>query len=213
MNWYKKAQSKYQTKDGRLITFQIEPLFESSDRRGWVVHKITAIVDNKEAGYIKLSYIPREKWDQTYQGNVWKFRRLALGHCDVSDELAERNNDEEIRKYFEENYNWRNSEYYTQREKEKAQKEMKLYEQYFVDKPIVDFISAEEEFRRQRVAYNLHIFASEWLKTLGLKLWLSYCRTDLGKCFYDAKLLELKRYKYRNKMEGGFRRTREYVRV
>ena len=123
MNWYKKAQSKYQTKDGRLITFQIEPLFESSDRRGWVVHKITAIVDNKEAGYIKLSYIPREKWDQTYQGNVWKFRRLALGHCDVSDELAERNNDEEIRKYFEENYNWRNSEYYTQREKEKAQKE------------------------------------------------------------------------------------------
>ena len=187
MNWYKIALNQYQTKDGEPITFQVTPFSESNDERGWVVHKIDAFLDNKEAGYIKLLYIPREKWDQIYQGNIWKFRKIALGNYDPEQ--------------------WLKSE------KEKASDEMKLYELYFVDKPIVDFISTQEEFRRQRIAYNLHMYASEWLASQGLKLWLSYCRTDMGKCFYNSELLNLRKYRYKNTMGEGYRKTREYVSV
>lgn len=213
MNWYKIAINQYQTKEGRPITFQVTPFSESNDRRGWVVHKIDAFVDNKEAGYIKLSYIPREKWDQIYQGNIWKFRKIALGNYDVSDELVEKNDDAEIKMDHGLRYGWSNSEYWLESEKEKASNEMKLYELYFVDKPIVDFISTQEEFRRQRIAYNLHMYASEWLASQGLKLWLSYCRTNLGKCFYNSELLNLRKYRYKNTMGAGYRRTREYVDV
>lgn len=223
MNWYKIAINEYQTKNGKPITFEVQAFSETIDRRGWIVHKITALVDGKKAGYIKVSYIPRERWNNIYKNNVWKFRYIAMGNFDVPDNLIEKNDDTAIaidhaKRYHafieetEEDILKRGS-WWMEREKKRAMREMKLYELYFVDKPVVDFIGTEEEFQRQRVAYNLHMYASEWLGSFGLKLWLSYCRTDQGKCFYDAKLLKLKNYRYRNKMDSGFRQVREFVDV
>jgi len=209
MKIYKISQ-QYQTKDGRPITFKELPFNEANDKRGWVVHKIEAYVNGEYAGYINLSYIPKEKWNDIYKGNIWRFRDLALGHSDVPDELLNAS-DEAIAKDHADKYGF-SSKYWMESEKEKATQEYKMYELYFVDKPIVDFIRTEEKFQRQRVSYALHQYANEWLKNnFGLHLWLSYCRTDNGKCFYDSKLLELKKYKYPQKMTDGYRRTREYV--
>ena len=78
MNWYKKSQTlEYTTKDGLPITFEDLP-FNEENRRGWVFHKINATINGEQAGYIKLSYIPKEKWNSLYNDNIWKFRRLCL---------------------------------------------------------------------------------------------------------------------------------------
>lgn len=237
MNWYKNAQ--YKTKEDKEITFQELPFNENNDKRGWIVHRINAFINNEYAGYINLSYIPKEKWDSIYHGNIWKFRHIALGHYDIKDELIEKNDDQAIaedhfqkyghggmskelydRMYHDPSKTYEecmvddreNATYWMESEKEKALNEYKMFELYFVDKPIVDFIRTEEKFQRQHVALSLHQYANEWLqKNFGLHLWLSYCRTDMGKCFYDSKMLELKKYRYKTKMRGGYRQTREYM--
>jgi len=203
---------QYQTKDGRPITFKEIPFKEDTDQRGWVVHDIEAFINGELAGYIKCSYIPKEKWDNIYKNNIWKFRRVALGNYDIPDELIEKNNDEEIAKDHAKRYEYGNAEYFVQKEKEKAKKEYQMYYLYFVDKPIVDFIRTYEKFQRQHVALALHNYMNQWLQdNFGLHLWLSYCRTDKGKCFYDSNMIKVKQYKYRQKMIGGYRKTREYI--
>jgi len=238
MKLYRIAQTTYSTKDGRPITFEALPFNENKDKRGWVVHKINAYINNEYAGYINLSYIPKGKWDSIYHGNIWKLRKLANGHYDIPDEIVESNDEKLITEDHYERYNRpmprehyekyprnfgqtyeeyveackESAVYWTQSEKEKAIHEYQMYELYFVDKPIVDFIRTEEKFQRQHVALALHNYANQWLKNnFGLHVWLSYCRTDMGKCFYDSKLLEIKQYKYKQKMTGGFRQKREYM--
>lgn len=202
----------YTTKDGRPITFKELPFNENVDERGWVVHKIEAYVGGELAGYIKLSYIPREKWDNIYHGNLWKFRKIAKGHRDVSDDLIEKNDDRAIAEDHKKDYPWSDGEYFVKHEKENAERQYRMYELYFVDKPIVDFIRTEDNFLRQHVALALHEYANQWLKdNFGLKVWMSYCRTNTGQCFYNADLLKLKKFKYREKMTGGFRQEREYM--
>lgn len=223
MNWYKLAQ-EYKTKERKPITFQEFPFSETKDKRGWICHDIKAFVDGEEAGYIKMSYIPKEKWEEIYHGNIWIFRKFAMGHYDVSENFLNATDEEIAKDHFEKYYgyateihpedtenNKKQAQYWVENEREKAEREYKLYYLYFVDKPLVDFIRTNEKFRRQRIAYTLHQYANKWLKEkFGLKLWLSYCRTDNGKCFYDSKLLDLKKYKYQQQTKP-FRRTREYM--
>ena len=73
-------------------------------------------------------------------------------------------------------------------EKKRAAEDYNAYEKYFVDKPIVDFISTESNFRGQQIALNLHFYAKEWLRSnFGLKLYMSTTLTpgeSGGQAFY-----------------------------
>ena len=57
---------EYKTKDGRDITFDIIEDEEGDNNRGWQVDKISAFVDGIFAGYIKIGYIPKERFDRYY---------------------------------------------------------------------------------------------------------------------------------------------------
>ena len=198
--------SSYVTKDNREITFEAIPFNENKDKRGWVFHKIHAFVDGVPAGYIKLSYIPKEKWDSIYK-SVWTFRRLMHGNYVVPEEL-DLADDKTIQKYLKGKYTCPED---VKSKREDLERVMPMYYRYYVDKPIVDFVRVEDKFRKLGVAKALHLYANEWLKqNFGLKLWLSYSRTDAGKSFYDNVSLPLKKYRYNEPM-GDFRKVREHL--
>lgn len=55
------------TKDGREITFRREENVEGKrTNRGWRVDKVTAFVGGEEAGYLSISYIPKEAFKYFY---------------------------------------------------------------------------------------------------------------------------------------------------
>ena len=56
----------YQTKNQKPIEFKITEDFEGDNNRGWRVDRIDAFVDGNHAGYIKLSWIPQERFDKWY---------------------------------------------------------------------------------------------------------------------------------------------------
>jgi hypothetical protein len=53
------------TKDGRPLTFTLQKDIEG-ENRGWQLDIITAFLDGEEAGYLKISYIPKHKFDAHY---------------------------------------------------------------------------------------------------------------------------------------------------
>lgn len=174
----------YFTKDGRPITFDVHPFAEDSDPRGYVVHHIYAIVDGKRAGYIKLSYIPKDRWDKAFP-TVWHFRRRQLGHGDIPESIL--GNWKAMLKHIGESYSWTDPQFYLESAIAKATKEYSQMKGWVVDKPIVDFISTDQGgLQKQGVAVALHLFASEWLKKeFGLRLWFSTLMTPAGRRFYD----------------------------
>lgn len=57
---------EFKTKDGDQIKFLITPDSEGDKNRGFQVDRIDAFVDSHHAGYIKLSYIPEERFREWY---------------------------------------------------------------------------------------------------------------------------------------------------
>ncbi len=55
------------TKDGREITFNILEDEEGDNNRGWQVDRILAQVEGMPAGYISLTYIPKERFCRYYR--------------------------------------------------------------------------------------------------------------------------------------------------
>lgn len=55
-----------QTKTGKTVEFRIEKDSDIAVKPAWRVDKITALVEGEEAGYIKLSWIPEEKFRKQY---------------------------------------------------------------------------------------------------------------------------------------------------
>ena len=67
---------KYKTKDGKKIRFKAQANFEDRGlNRGWILHKIDAYVDDRLAGYIKISYIPKRNLEEQYP-TVWHYKGM-----------------------------------------------------------------------------------------------------------------------------------------
>lgn len=56
----------YKTKSGNPIEFKIHEDIEGDNNRGFIVDQIDAWVDGKHAGYLKLSWIPQDRFDAWY---------------------------------------------------------------------------------------------------------------------------------------------------
>jgi GNAT superfamily N-acetyltransferase len=64
-------------------------------------------------------------------------------------------------------------------------KKFKDFINFHVDKPLVDYIKVNEEFRRKRIAIALYSKAAEWLSESGLKLYASGIQTDAAKAAWE----------------------------
>lgn len=181
----------YVTKAGQQITFKVyekDPK-DKAVNTGWILHRIEASVDGLPAGYLKISYIPKALWDK-YFPTVWDWKAEFGGWGRYHGEgekpnlslldtylmvtrytSMDRFNDYDYRKIIP------TEQEMTQFLKRMEKQYLPAYKEaqaFHVDKPMVDYIHVEDDFRRQGIATALYKFGARWLaKTKGLPLYAS----------------------------------------
>jgi GNAT superfamily N-acetyltransferase len=208
------VEQEFQTKLGNPIEFKIYERSPDSDRmdRGWALHKIEAYVGGKEAGYIKISYIPRANFEKEYASIIQYVDKITgtgfgipkiyrRGGEYVSDyfdqlplEVQVKALDVEWPYYFDRN---KKPEEHTEKEllnlkrkfferiEKKYGAQFRDFESYMVDKPIVDYINVEKPFQRQRIGAALYEYAARWLAKKGYKLYASGLQTPKAKASWQ----------------------------
>lgn len=200
-------EAPVQTKTGHKITFKVfEKSPDPNDQNmnlGWVVHKIIAYVNGEEAGYIKISYVPKENVSKFYP-TVFEYAANLGGRYQLKD-YSNKSIIEQIialDKYpyqfssKEEQENLKNLstneliKLKSRSEKEYIQ-EYNLQQQYdnfidfYVDKPLVDYIMVYDAFKRSRIGENLYVVTSKYLAKKGLKLYASSLQSPEAKASWN----------------------------
>lgn len=62
---------EYVTKDKQKLTFTVKENIPEIEGSAWIVHKITAYLGNEEVGYIKVSYIPKGKFNYYFPNIIY----------------------------------------------------------------------------------------------------------------------------------------------
>lgn len=201
---------EFETKHGDAITFDRQENFEHHRVRGdsqWVVHRVTALVDDIEAGYLNISYIPKENlrgssllnfmdiqgWPLDLKGKNWK----GLDRKGKEQAL------ETIIKYTSSYSRWQTAfdaipgmsdddlnkridAYEHRLRKSKHGRAYKEFYSFHVDKPLVDYIKVEPMFKRQGIGTALYQEGSKWMKEKGMVLHASGTQSDEAKATWDA---------------------------
>lgn len=212
---------EYKTKSGKDITFEYHEDFEGDKNRGWQVDKIDAYVDGEYAGYIKLSYIPKERFKRYYPsvlnfmtqiggGHILPYKKGDVDYKTLSDEELTKVLKNLIHKSRRYRSIWDDKEIPNERKEiiaaiddiiknglKHSNDEFKKFAEYWVDKPIVDYIrvfgegedrsqprfgvhasDSPTDFKRQRIGTALYLEAADYLKQKGLKLYASGLQSD-----------------------------------
>lgn len=182
-----------------MCSFIRESDIEGNKNRGWIVHKITAYdLTGASIGYIKISYISKERYNEWYKCPL-DFMNHIMGwpivreYCDSVKSTTESITHKSIQAASW--YLWHNNDLYnkipsmSQEElnnlfiainrdvKKDYNKKLKEFYHFHVDKPIADFISVGESFRRVGVGTKLYLEGSRWMRENGLRLHASRCQT------------------------------------
>ncbi|WP_018234239.1 GNAT family N-acetyltransferase [Thioalkalivibrio thiocyanodenitrificans] len=175
---------RYATKQGEPIV--MERLEDTEPHnRGWVVHSVDAWIGRSRAGYLKISYIPRENLKALYKHGIWDWLRkikgrvgmsfgvgtlefakqAALGFCSYDTYLKLERGEMPIDEALE----------LLEAVERRHQRSYREFLGWFVDKPVVDFVGVEEEWRRRGIGTALYIEATRWMNERNLRLYGSTC--------------------------------------
>lgn len=202
----------YTTKSGLKIELEYKPFVE--DRKGlgmWDLHEVDAFINGKNVGYVKISYVPKER-----APDIFEFSKIAGQH---SIAKAYKSKDErklaiEISRYFDMSvinnlHSWEKGTWEDKwsssppppddMEKwwgDTIEKMKKVYVdrtrqfykdfiRYWVDKPLIDFINVEKEYRRKGIAVILYLAAAKWMNMNGLRLYASGTQSDSAKASWE----------------------------
>ena len=193
----------YETKDGTPITFKVYDKDPNDNVVApWVLHKIEAYVGGQLAGYLKISYIPHTVFDKEIP-TVWDYKYKLSGWSadgrNRFDDPQPLTVTEAYRMATRYTAMYLYNEYdkgITPSEKEQAAFLKKLEKQYLpdfqkfeafhVDKPMVDYIRVQDDFKRQGVATALYKYGARWLaKTKQLPLYASGLQQPEAKAAWD----------------------------
>lgn len=199
---------EYSTKRGQDIDLQYIPDSEGDNNRGWQVDQIDAYVDGEKVGFIKVSYIPHERWVKNYP-SIFNYMAEINGKRYLfpfkkTDIHYERLTDEEQRNLLKRLKNDqrygsdKDVEQLTNREvlqslRDIEQKllngqqgvQFKQFKNFHKDKPLVDYIKVDEQWRRQGIGEALYQAAALWMKQKGMKLYASGLQSDEAKASWD----------------------------
>lgn len=206
---FKEIINEYKTKLGQEITFTFDKDIES-ENRGWIVDKITAYVEGLSAGYIKIENIPQEQFENYYptifnfmaqiagMGNILPLNKRHLHYNELTDDELDKLIKSIGGIYSKYSDYWNEYIPVPENRDQKLElisdmeKNLDLTREKFdkfventVDKPLVAYISVEEEFQRNRIAIALYFTAADWLKKQGLKLYASGNQTGSSKTVWD----------------------------
>lgn len=174
-----------------------------------MVDQINAYDDLQRVGFLAIAYIPRKNWikyfpdvfsfvmfqgkrffPREYFGVPWKqipldvlrdtliSARLYIDGYMPHEEQSRVPylSDEEIIK------EWKDLE---KRTNKKFKKQMQEYENYFVDKPYIDYIKVIPEYQRQGIGSALYKAGYEWMKSKGMKLHASGTQSQMAQAAWD----------------------------
>lgn len=195
------------------VTFTYHEDVEGDKNRGWRVDRIDAHLPGveKPVGYLKISYIPKERWEAHFptmlnflakmQGqSVLPYRSESRDYHDIPPEelktniqhaaiaLSDRYPSMEEFKRLENlplDQVVPEFEKFEKYAKKKFALQYRRYKQYYVDKPIVDFIRVEEPYQRQGIGIALHRAGHEWMKKRGLPYYASGSQTAEAKAVWQ----------------------------
>ncbi len=220
--------SLYRVRDD--LEFRYIDATNSRRDRCWRVDKITAHLDGQEIGYLKTCYIPAENFERyfpgilnwlceseglpvlPYQHRTTAWRQIpvdALRGCVYYMAQAARIGSNSSCRMSEEAKTapvTRVLEMITGLEKllkEERGLSFRRFRSYHVDKPIVDFISVEERFRRQGIGTALYRAGYEWMRRRGLPFYASTCQSELAKLAWQSMSARFKVEKIRERATAG----------
>ncbi len=196
---------EYETKKKQEIIFKVKEDIEGDKNRGFKLDQLTAYVDGKEVGYIKIENIPKERYERYYPTIVNYVSQIGgtpiLPHEKRHLHWKELET-EELRNSVKTAY-WGvlHKDYSMDEEfkvlpredlekmmqdailpiKKRYGKQFKEFVDHHVDKPFVAYIHVEKDLRRQRIGAAMYLTAAKWLKKQGLRLHASVGQTAEAK--------------------------------
>lgn len=192
--------NELKTKSGDEITFDIDMDSESDQtfNSQWIVHKITPLINGKEAGYLKISYVPKERMkkhfptllnfglaqyfpigkDHTHWKNLTQEEKAKLLIYVILSHKSPRHKDWDIGWSDQSRISDMTEDeldaYLSMAADPKFNKNLKQrwdeFVKFHVDKPKVDFIRVNDSFQRQHVALALYQKGATLLAKKGLLL-------------------------------------------
>lgn len=190
------------TKSGKEIRFELDTDPENNLDSYFDLHKITAFIGKTEVGYIKASWFKQEEFEpggsletvlkfaSNYKNNLRIRKYLDTGslresmsglsasylswdvHCEVD---WENESEDVLKDYFEKVKSRIDREYKQDFEQTKNR----------ANKPIVDYIHVDEDFRRQGIGTALYKAMAVHLGKLGMMLFASGCQTEKAEMAWE----------------------------
>ena len=205
-----RVAARYLTKDGLELTFSTPEKLSAygGESAGWVLYKISASSEKGDEGYIKVSYIPLEQWNQLYVDLPHYLNtRLHMGVQLDGPGNTRLNGIQEIvdkQNYLNlaQNLTFKKNpviplESMDSRTRKRWEinlikvlgftAEGKYYEKfrsYHLDKPQVDYSKATRQ--GMHVGASLYNEAAKWLATKGLSLWSSGTQSPEAKHLWET---------------------------
>jgi len=206
---------EYETKSGNEIEFELHQDSEA-DRKinnEWIIHKLVAKVNGEEAGYLKISYIPKERFDTKYPSLVNYLLKQYIPNefartnwRDMPDDVKKKlllyavlSRHRPPAKYWD--LGWSNQDdiknmdtktldhYLSMIDSPRLNKhhatEFEKFKKYHVDKPLVDYIRVYDGFQRQHIALAMYQKAAKWLQKQGLYLHASGLQQPEAKAAWE----------------------------
>lgn len=204
MGTFKEFINEIATKDGAIIEFKINKDV-GAENRGWRRDVIEAHVDGKNVGEIRLDWIPKENFKKYYPG-ILQFAAQIQGknylpYQQRTSQLGDLN-DDQLRSFlshapyfnprgFDSEKKMSHSELLSVAKKEevalyktKLGKDFKEFENFWVDKVLVGYITVDN--KRQGIGLALYAKAAEYLHSMNLQLYKSDTISDSAKAVWDV---------------------------
>lgn len=172
------------------LTFQVIEDSEGDENRGWRVDKLVAMLDGKEVGYLKMSWIPKERFKREYptilhwmgliggrgsfdrRYSKWDMATISgriKAMLDDQDYTGRSSQDPKLdRLSFEEQ-----KALYKKLYSFYPKKQFVEFRNHWVDKPLVDFIRVAKIYQRQGIGIAMYEEGAKHLAKMGLRLYAS----------------------------------------
>lgn len=203
------------SKNGHQIKFVYRDDIEGDQNRGWQVDLIEAFIEEQKVGYLKLSYIPRERFNRYYPSilnwlaqidgkSILPYKKCAL---DPFKYLSA----EEIKSVLEHmvlyyinvagldrrnvhNLSDDKLHFWLRKAEtamyERSEDRFEDFYAYFVDRPLVDYIHVEPSFRRLGIGTALYIAGAKWMAKKGMLMFASGIQQPEAAAAWDKMALK-----------------------
>jgi hypothetical protein len=198
------AQSKF-----GIVEFKYLDDVKENMNPGWRLDVVEAHVNRKKVGYLKISYVPRRQFKEVYPDTLhymyilsgWGHKQNFSDIKGLTKSLSFRLNHVEIKEQGQTDEWWAEKYHSLVAQLEKYYKKQYVeFLNYWVDKPLVDYISVDKEFQNGGIGAGLYIAGAKWMAEKDMVLFGSSLQSPEAKKSWEyLKKMKIPIHKYKNK--------------